>query len=68
MLFPSPGDLPDPGIKPASVTSPAFAGGVFTVSATWEAPKGVRGAFCPSKLELCPLPDTLFSLPLGIEH
>ena len=31
---PSPGDLPDPGIKP---TSPALAGGFFTTSATWEA-------------------------------
>ena len=25
--FPSPGDLPDPGIKPASLMSPALAGG-----------------------------------------
>ena len=28
--FPSPGDLPDPGIKPASPVSPALAGGFFT--------------------------------------
>ena len=35
MPFPSPGDLPDPGIKP---TSPALAGGFFTTSVTWEAP------------------------------
>ena len=28
--FPSPGDLPDPGIKPASLASPAMAGGFFT--------------------------------------
>ena len=35
---PSPGDLPDPGIKPASLTSPALAGGFFTTRATWEAP------------------------------
>ena len=28
--FPSPGDLPDPGIKPASLVSPALAGGFFT--------------------------------------
>ena len=28
--FPSPGDLPDPGIKPASLTSPALAGRFFT--------------------------------------
>ena len=35
----SPGDLPDPGIKPVSLPSPALAGGFFTTSATWEAPK-----------------------------
>ena len=28
--FPSPGDLPDPGIKPESPESPALAGGFFT--------------------------------------
>ena len=40
--FPPPGDLPNPGIwkKPASLTSPALAGGFFTTSATWEAPQG----------------------------
>ena len=32
------GNLPNPGIKPASLTSPALAGGFFTTSATWEAP------------------------------
>ena len=35
--FPPPGDLPDPGIKPSSLLSPALAGGFFTTSATWEA-------------------------------
>ena len=35
--FPSPGNLPDPGIEPASLMSPALAGGFFTISATWEA-------------------------------
>ena len=34
---PSPGDLPDPGIKPMVLTSPALAGGFFTTNATWEA-------------------------------
>ena len=29
--FPPPGDLPDPGIKPASLVSPALAGGFFTI-------------------------------------
>ena len=30
--FSSPEDLPDPGIKPASLRSPALAGGFFTTS------------------------------------
>ena len=35
--FASPGGLPDPGIKPVSLESPALAGGFFTTGATWEA-------------------------------
>jgi len=35
--FPTPGDLPNPGTQPASLTSPALTGGLFTTSATWEA-------------------------------
>ena len=35
---PPPGHLPDPGIEPMSLTSPALAGGFFTTSTTWEAP------------------------------
>ena len=35
--FPSPGDLPNPGIETPSLASPAFAGRFFTTSATWEA-------------------------------
>ena len=31
-------DLPNPWIKPTSLMSPAFTGGFFTASATWEAP------------------------------
>ena len=34
--LPSPGDLPDPGIKPMSFESPALAGGFFTTCAIWE--------------------------------
>ena len=34
---PLPGDLPDSGIKPESLVSPALADGFFTTSATWEA-------------------------------
>ena len=36
--FPPPGDLPDPGTEPASLSSPALAGGFFTTSTAWEAP------------------------------
>ena len=36
--MPSPGDLPDPGIKPASLMSLALVGGFFTTNSTWEAP------------------------------
>ena len=32
-----PGDLPDPGIEPMSLTSPVLAGGFLTTSTTWEA-------------------------------
>ena len=35
--FPPPGDLPDPGIEPMSLASPALAGRFFTNCATWEA-------------------------------
>ena len=40
---PSPGDLPDPGVEPTSLTSPELAGRFFTTSATWEAPD-IHGA------------------------
>ena len=36
--FPPPGDLPNPGIKPWSLMSPALAGGFFTTIATWKVP------------------------------
>ena len=34
---PPPGDLPNPGIEPVSLTFPALEGKFFTASATWEA-------------------------------
>ena len=37
LLCPLLGDLPDPGIEPTFLTSPALAGGFFTTSTTWEA-------------------------------
>ena len=40
VIFPPPGDFPDPGIEPMSLMSPALAGGFFSTSATWEAQVG----------------------------
>ena len=37
VAFPTPGDLPNPRIKPASLVSPALTCGFFTFSITWEA-------------------------------
>ena len=37
---PPPGDLPDPGISPVPLTSPASAGRFFTIRPTWEAITG----------------------------
>ena len=34
--FPTPGNLPDPGIEPESLTSPGLAGRFFSPKATWE--------------------------------
>ena len=36
--FPTPGDFPNPGIKPPSLESPALADRFFTNCTTWEAP------------------------------
>ena len=35
--FPHSGDIPNPGIKPEFLMSPALAGRFFTTSITWEA-------------------------------
>ena len=36
--FPPPGNLPDSGIKPVPLVSPALADVFFTTSTTWEVP------------------------------
>ena len=52
--FSSPGDLPNPGIEPASLMSLTLAGRFFTTNATWEAQNtslplpNSRGAVVPS--------------------
>ena len=42
LLCPPPGNLPDSGIKPTSLVSPALAGGFFTTSTTWEVQRASR--------------------------
>ena len=47
--FPCPprgGDLPNPGIEPMSLKSPALAGEFFTTSTIWEASKIHAGESC----------------------
>ena len=39
LLFPTPGFFPVQEMEPASVPSPALAGGFFTTCVTWEAQK-----------------------------
>ena len=46
---PPPGDLPDPGIEPMSLLLHALAGGFFTTTATWEAPRSHRQSLIQSK-------------------
>ena len=41
LSFPTPEDLPDPGIETSSLESPALAGGWFTTAAPRKAPKVV---------------------------
>ena len=51
--FSSPGHLPDAGIEPMSLTSPALVGGFFTTSATWKAPLD-HIYTCKFTLYVCP--------------
>ena len=37
--FPPPGDLPDLGVEPRSLTSSVLVGGFFITSTVWETPR-----------------------------
>ena len=71
---PSPGDLPDPGIEPTSLMSPALAGGVFTTHSTWEASANqrksqsslTRAAF-PQRFQQCLLAAAVVSGSSGAQ-
>ena len=54
---PPPGDLPDPGIEPTSVASPALAGGFFTTVPTGKPEEKAienRRATAAELLQSCP--------------
>ena len=44
VAFPPPGNLPNPGMEPASLVSPALAGGFFTATATIKQIQSLREA------------------------
>ena len=41
LLFPPPGNLPDPGMEPTSLISSALVGEFFTTGAIWEVHNGI---------------------------
>ena len=53
---PPPGGLPDPGIKPASLMSPALEGGFFTTSTIWEAHIWYESESESEAAQSCPTP------------
>ena len=50
----TPGDLPDPGIEPASLTSLTLAGRFFTTNATWKSQQiiNVKSLQLPFKIKI----------------
>ena len=65
--FLSPGDLPDPGIEPTSLVSPALAGRFFTTSATWQA-LCYQSLIPHSHQALINILEALFSFPIWHPH
>ena len=66
---PPPGDLPDPGTEPTSLTSPLLAGGFFTTSTTWEVHLGIMDSYCLLSLEsnyVCQKFQSTSRMPLDI--
>ena len=64
--FPSPGDLPDPGIKPMFLTSPALAGRFFNTSTTWEAQWYHIWYYIWYHLDVVPVYSKLIKKPLNL--
>ena len=71
--LPTPGDLPDPGIKPTSLVSPALAGSVFAISSTWEDSQiyrreGNTGGKRKLPLDAAKMMQGMVPISLGIFH
>ena len=64
LLFSSPGDLSDSGIKPTPITSPALADGFFSTSTTWEACVSI---FWYEWCLIFPYPFPFFQLPSQLQ-
>ena len=60
--FPSPGDLPDPGIKPKSLASPALASWFFTTVAPGKPPASPKLPIDPSLTLVCFQPKSVFNV------
>ena len=57
MPCPPPGNLPNPGIPPTSLMSPALAGGFLTTSTTLGAPENLTTVYFSSPLSFLNHPD-----------
>ena len=51
LSLPPPGNLPDPGIRPTSLVSPALAGGFFTVEPPGKPQTSVQDQAISSRLQ-----------------
>ena len=73
-LCPPPGDLPDSGIEPLSLTSPALLSGFCTTCTTWEAPEWPQGLsfpfgeMCGSSPQCGSPPGTCFTVVVVCSH
>ena len=63
--FPSPGDLPNPGINFASLVSLALAGRVFTTGATWKAISGDRMGLIKMQILTCTIKKNYIMMRSG---
>ena len=63
--FPSPGDLPDPGIEPMILTCPALAAEFFTTSTTWEVHNLSLGLVFSPLTHYVPVSHVVYTLTTG---